>query len=117
MLLPIQILREGFEYPDGKIIAIEGIIWKKKKIPVFQMYTQKCVSEIFNLRREDKWIVGDCDLESDPEIITPFLTGLKAHQTDTQLLILEGVLRLVYVNMDRPNFVGENPASQFLQRL
>lgn len=97
MLRPIQIIREGFEYPDGRIIAIDAITWRDPKLPVYQMYTQKLLCEIFNLRREGKYIVGDCELEFDPDLITPFLTGVKVRQTDTHMLILEGVLRCVYV--------------------
>lgn len=52
MLRPIQIIREGFEYPDGRIIAIDAITWRDPKLPVYQMYTQKLLCEIFNLRRE-----------------------------------------------------------------
>lgn len=93
----IQILEEGTEYPDGRVVSLNAVVWDKDSVPLRQLFTQELLGNVHNLRRVDNFIVGDIDVEIKPVNITPYLIKTKAIQNERNLIFLEATLVCVYV--------------------
>ena len=93
----IRILEEGAEYPDGRVVSLNAIIWDNGTVPLRQLFTQEWLGNVHNLRRVDNFIVGDIDVEIKPGSVTPYLIKTKAIQNERNLIFLEATLACVYV--------------------
>lgn len=92
----IQILEEGAEYPDGRVVSLNAIAWAKESVPLRQLFTQEWLGDVHNLRRVDNFVVGDIDVEIKPGSVTPYLIKTKAVQNGRNLIFLEATLVCVY---------------------
>lgn len=98
MLEKIKLIEEGTPYSDGRVAAHGSINWRETKLPVVQLYSQKIVGEIFNLRREGNIIYGDSEIDFTPDGPVPFLIHLKGMDVGETFTITEGTLVCVYVS-------------------